>query len=124
MPPLRAWWHSLGADRQASYLQEELRLSPLELAELDEAGIYRAIVEAHLASPAQLALLPLADWTATDEQLWLQRPEEEQINHPEDPHQYWCYRFPLALSELVAQQPDWCRYIRHIIHSASRIPTL
>lgn len=124
MPPLRAWWHSLGTDRQASYLQQELGLSPLELAELDEAGIYRAIVEAHLASPAQLALLPLADWTATDEQLWLQRPEEEQINHPEDPHQYWRYRFPLALSELVSQQPDWCHYIRHIIHSASRIPTL
>ena len=124
MPPLRAWWHSLGADRQTAYLQEELGLSPLELAELDEAGIYRAIIEAHLASPAQLALLPLADWTATNEQLWLQRPEEEQINHPEDPHQYWCYRFPIALGELVSQQPDWCRYIRHIIHSASRIPTL
>ncbi|QUB42334.1 4-alpha-glucanotransferase [Porphyromonas sp. oral taxon 275] len=124
MPPLRAWWHSLGADRQTAYLQEELGLSPLELAELDEAGIYRAIVEAHLASPAQLALLPLADWTATDERLWLQRPEEEQINHPEDPHQYWRYRFPIALSELVSQQPDWCSYIRHIIHSASRIPTL
>lgn len=124
MPPLRAWWHSLGADRQTAYLQEELGLSPLELAELDEAGIYRAIVEAHLASPAQLTLLPLADWTATDERLWLQRPEEEQINHPEDPHQYWRYRFPIALGELVAQQPNWCRYIRHIIHSASRIPTL
>ena len=124
MPPLRAWWHSLGADRRTAYLQEELGLSPLELAELDEAGIYRAIVEAHLASPAQLALLALADWTATDERLWLQRPEEEQINHPEDPHQYWRYRFPIALSELVSQQPDWCSYIRHIIHSASRIPTL
>ena len=74
--------------------------------------------------PPLRAFLPLADWTATDEQLWLQHPEEEQINHPEDPHQYWRYRFPIALSELVSQQPDWCSYIRHIIHSASRIPTL
>lgn len=120
MPPLRAWWHSLSAVRQQAYLEQQLEQSE----SLDEQSIYRAIVEAHLASPAQLALLPLSDWMSTQEDLWLQSPEAEQINHPEDPHQYWCYRFPSSLPSLIAQSPDWVQYIRHIIHSASRIPTL
>ena len=117
MPSLRGWWASLPTSEQERYQREELRQEePLRLEEL-----YRKIIEAHLASPAMATILPLSDWMSLEPRLWLTSPEAEQINHPEDPAQYWSYRFPLSVSALSEQYPKWLCLIKQLISQSQRI---
>jgi len=118
MPSLRGWWHSLSASEQERYYRQELLLTE-EVP--DEEGLYRRIIEAHLASPSAAVLLPLADWMSLDSRLWLTTPAEEQINRPEDPHHYWGYRFPRSLSDLQAAAPEWRTHIKHLITLSQRL---
>ena len=118
MPSLRGWWHSLSASEQERYYREELLLTE-EVP--DEEGLYRRIIEAHLASPSAAVLLPLTDWMSLDSRLWLTTPAEEQINRPEDPHHYWGYRFPRSLSDLQAAAPEWRTHIKHLITLSQRL---
>lgn len=120
MPPLKAWWLSLGQKAQAEYLREYhpyLRLG----AEHPLAEVCSAIVSAHVASPAMLVLLPLQDWTSIDPKLSsLQAPENEQINHPEDPNQKWAWRMPLTLESLTTNHNDLSLRIKTMLLSVNR----
>lgn len=68
-----------------------------EEASVDEL---RAIVRAHVDSPAMLVILPLQDWLAVNPELRRADPAAEQINVPADPDHYWRYRLHLPLEEL------------------------
>ena len=126
MPSLRGWWHSLSEERQGQYLTQELGRSPEEVSALraQEEQIYRLILQRHLAAPSLGVLLPLADWMSIDPRLWIQSPEEEQINHPEQADQYWCYRLPLSADQLRITAPQWRTLIRRYIHDTSRLQSL
>ena len=118
MPSLRGWWQGLGEEEQSRYLREELHIE----GPISEEEIYRLILQHHLASPAQLVILPLADWMSCDEHLWLTSAEDEQINHPEDPNQYWCFRFPCTLSDIGRLAPEWQGRLLQYIHHTNRTP--
>lgn len=106
MPPLRAWWNTLSLDDKERYIGEQLPYSDLTpTSPLHE--ICTAIVAAHIVSPAMLVVLPLQDWMSIDEQLPLQAPEQEQINHPENPHQRWEWRMPMTLEAAMEEHRDW-----------------
>lgn len=81
MPPLRLWLEQSG-----------LQASPAEC---------QAFVEAHMASPAMLAVLPLQDWLAIDGGLRRADAAAEQINVPADPNHYWCYRMHLTIEQML-----------------------
>ena len=126
MPSLRGWWHSLSEERQGQYLTQELGRSPEEVSALraQEEQIYRLILQRHLAAPSLGVLLPLADWMSIDPHLWIQSPEQEQINHPEQADQYWCYRLPLSPDRLRITAPQWRTLVRRYIHDTSRLHSL
>lgn len=126
MASLRGWWHSLSEERQGQYLTQELGRSPEEVSALraQEEQIYRLILQRHLAAPSLGVLLPLADWMSIDPRLWIQSPEQEQINHPEQADQYWCYRLPLSADQLRITAPQWRTLVRRYIHDTSRLHSL
>lgn len=117
MPSLRGWWATLPKSEQERYLREELK----QEEPLSEEELYRKIVAAHLESPALATILPLSDWMSLEHRLWLTSPEDEQINHPEDPAQYWSYRFPLSVSSLRQHYPEWLALIKQLISHSQRI---
>lgn len=114
MKPLRAWWLSLSEDDQERYITEQLAYgdltptSPLE-------DICAAIIAAHIASPSMFVVLPLQDWMSIDAKLPLQAPEDEQINHPENPYQRWEWRMPLAMEDAMERHLDWAARIKAML---------
>ena len=64
--------------------------------------INQAIIRQHLASPAMWSIFQLQDLLGMDEQLRRENPQEERINVPADPKNYWRYRMHLTLEQLQA----------------------
>ena len=58
------------------------------------------IIAHHLNSPSMLCLISLQDWLSIDEDLRNPNMEEERINVPANPKNYWRYRMHLPISEL------------------------
>lgn len=118
MPSLRGWWRGLSPEEQLRYQRDELGLD----APVSEVEVYRLILRRHLESPSQLAILPLADWMSCSKLLWLTSPASEQINHPEDPDQYWSFRFPCPLGMITQLDPSWPERISSLIQQTHRTP--
>jgi 4-alpha-glucanotransferase len=100
MSTIRGWWKEDRNIIQRFFNQElgERNEAPLEC----EPWINKAIVLQHLASPAMLAIFQLQDLLGTDEQLRRKNPEEERINVPANPKNYWRYRMHLTLEQLAS----------------------
>ena len=60
----------------------------------------RAMLGAHLDSASMLAIFPLQDYLALDENLRRKDFENERINNPADPNHHWRYRVHFDLSKL------------------------
>ena len=61
------------------------------------------IVEQHLSSSSQWAIIPWQDWMSIDGSLRRIHPEEERINVPSNSEHYWQYRMHLSVEELLGQ---------------------
>ncbi|GHU95001.1 hypothetical protein FACS1894156_3940 [Bacteroidia bacterium] len=95
---LRAWWNQNSAAAQRYYNQilEQPGTAPAEC----NSFIINKIIDAHLRSPAALAIFPLQDLLATDEHLCPAHPQSERINVPDNPHHYWRYRMHISIEDL------------------------
>jgi 4-alpha-glucanotransferase len=102
MSTLRGWWKE---DRGVTqrFFNRELG-QPGQAPECCETWIGKAILAQHLASPAMWAVFQLQDLLGLDERLRRQNPEEERINVPANPNNYWRYRMHLTLEELMAAE--------------------
>jgi len=69
-----------------------------------EAWINRAIVLQHLYSPAMWSIFQLQDILGMSETLRRENPQEERINNPANPKNYWQYRMHIPLEELIKQK--------------------
>jgi 4-alpha-glucanotransferase len=99
MSTIRGWWQEDRATIQRFYNQElgKLGIAP----EICEPWINRAIVLQHLSSPAMWSIFQLQDLLGIDESLRREKPEEERINVPANPKNYWRYRMHLTLEKLL-----------------------
>ena len=99
---LRGWWKE---DRGVTqrFFNQELR-QPGQAPECCETWIAKAILAQHLASPAIWAVFQLQDLLGLDERLRRQNPEEERINVPANPDNYWRYRMHVTLEGLMAAE--------------------
>lgn len=79
----------------------------------------RRLLLEHLASPSMLAIFPIQDWLATDGKLRHPRPEEERINVPADPDNYWHYRMHLTLEQLLTEE-EFNASVRRMIEECGR----
>jgi 4-alpha-glucanotransferase len=99
MSTIRGWWQEDRATIQRFYNQELGK--PGVAPEICEPWINRAIVLQHLSSPAMWSIFQLQDLLGMDESLRRQKPEEERINVPANPKNYWRYRMHLTLEKLL-----------------------
>lgn len=99
MPPLRLWWRE-DAKQTAAFWHEALGRNGKAPEEADPATC-EEIVMRHLSSPSMLCLIALQDYLAISPDLRRKKPEEEQINVPANPNQYWQYRMHLTIEELI-----------------------
>lgn len=98
MPTLRLWWRENPERTQLFYntVLEHDGQAPAELP----GWLCEEIVAHHLNSPSMLCLISLQDWLSMDEELRNPNLEEERINIPSNPKNYWRYRMHLPISRL------------------------
>jgi 4-alpha-glucanotransferase len=66
-----------------------------------EPWLCKAVILQHLASPAMWAIFQLQDLLGMDAQLRRENPDEERINVPANPKNYWHYRMHMSLESLI-----------------------
>jgi 4-alpha-glucanotransferase len=59
------------------------------------------IIDQHLSSSSQWAIIPWQDWMSIDADLRRSNPDEERINVPSNSDQYWQYRMHLSIEKLL-----------------------
>lgn len=99
MSTIRGWWEEEDRGRIQQFFNQELG-QPGEAPRSCEAWINRAIVNQHLNSPAMWSIFQLQDLLGVNETLRRQNPNDERINVPANPKNYWRYRMHLTLEVL------------------------
>ena len=99
MSTIRGWWTEDRAITQKFYNQELGQ--PGQAPAICEPWISKAITLQHLSSPAMWSIFQLQDLLGMDEHLRRQNPEDERINVPANPQNYWRYRMHLTLEALI-----------------------
>ena len=99
---LRQWWHE---DRTLTqqYFNQQLGqpgTAPWNL----EPQLAEIIMKQHLYNDAMLAVFPIQEFLATDEELANPNIDDERINNPAVFPHYWRYRMHLSLENLLSKQ--------------------
>lgn len=102
MSTIRGWWEENRNRTQHFYnaVMGQWGTAP----QFCEAWINRAIVLQHLYSPAMWSIFQLQDILGMSENLRRQNPQEERINDPANPDNYWQYRMHISLEDLLEQK--------------------
>ena len=99
MSTIRGWWQEDRGVIQRFYNQELGK--PGAAPESCEPWINREIVFQHLSSPAIWSIFQLQDLLGMSEHLRRDKPEDERINVPANPKNYWQYRMHITLEQLL-----------------------
>ncbi len=119
MSSLRMWWNTeMDTAARNRYYNGMLGFEGDAPSEATP-GLVRQIVIRHLESPSMLVILPLQDWTAMDADVRSDRPEDERINLPSNPRNYWRYRMHITLEQLNSLK-DFNRDIALMIVKSGR----
>lgn len=98
-------WPTLSVCATSSHDMSTLRMQNAEAGKGDMAPWeVKRILWNHLSSCSMLAIFPLQDWVAIDENLRRKDFMEERVNQPADPLHHWRYRFHLPISELTSEK--------------------
>ena len=98
-------WPTLSVCATSSHDMSTLRMQNAEAGKGDMAPWeVKRILWNHLSSRSMLAIFPLQDWVAIDENLRRKDFMEERVNQPADPLHHWRYRFHLPISELTSEK--------------------
>lgn len=102
MSTIRGWWEEDRAKTQKFFneMLGKYGVAPLHC----EPWINREIISQHLNSPAQWAIFQLQDILGIDEHLRRMNPQEERINVPANPKNYWRYRMHIYLEDLLNEK--------------------
>lgn len=98
---LRQWWHE---DRNITqqYFNKQLGQSGTAPWNL-EPQLAEIIMKQHLYNNAMLAIFPIQEFLATDQELSNPNMDEERINQPAVFPHYWRYRMHLNIEELLTK---------------------
>lgn len=84
------------------WIEREMDANPIISASHATTAICARVIQSHLESASMLAIFPLQDWLSINEELRAKNPQDERINVPSDPNNYWRYRMHITLEELIA----------------------
>lgn len=96
---LRQWWKE-DTDLTQNYYNHQLNQYG-EAPKILEPELAEIIMKQHLYNDAMLAIFPLQEFLATDEQLCNPKMDNERINNPAVFPHYWRYRMHLDLENLI-----------------------
>ncbi|MEO6845376.1 MAG: 4-alpha-glucanotransferase [Ginsengibacter sp.] len=101
MSTIRGWWQENREQTQRfyNYMLGQYGEAPL----VCEGWIDKRIILQHLYSPAMWSIFQLSDLLGMDESIRRENPDEERINIPSDPNNYWHYRMHLNLEDLLKE---------------------
>ncbi|MEN9497287.1 MAG: hypothetical protein RL750_186, partial [Bacteroidota bacterium] len=101
MSTLRAWWEE-DTSRTRDFYHHELKHwgDPPQYC---EPWVNRSIIDQHLQSPAMWSIFQVQDILGCSDKLRRLLPQEERINNPANPDQYWQYRMHLTLEQLIGE---------------------
>ena len=99
---LRQWWHEDRNLTQQYYNQQlgQQGGAPEQL----ESHLAEMIMKQHLYNDAMLAIFPIQEFLATDNELANPNIDEERINNPAVFPHYWRYRMHLNLESLMSKE--------------------
>ncbi len=98
---LRQWWHE---DRNLTQKYFNNQLGQYGTAPWDlTPDLSEMIMKQHLFTEAMLAIFPIQEFLATDQDLMNPDMDEERINNPAVFPHYWRYRMHLKLEDLKEQ---------------------
>jgi 4-alpha-glucanotransferase len=117
MSTLRAWWEE-DAGRTSDFYHHELKQWG-DAPQFCESWVNRTIIEQHLQSPAMWSVFQVQDLLGCSDRLRRSVPQEERINNPANPDQYWQYRMHLPLEQLV-DESDFNREVKQLIQASGR----
>jgi 4-alpha-glucanotransferase len=98
MSTIRGWWEE-DKKRTQRFFNHELGkggIAPVHC----EASINKSIIEQHLECPAMWSIFQLQDVLGIDESIRRANPNDERINVPSNPKNYWRYRMHIGLEDL------------------------
>ncbi len=99
MSTIRGWWEE-DKNRIQKFFNQQL--GQWGIAPTFCSGwLNKAIINQHLYSPAMWNIFQLQDLLGIDESIRRQNPNEERINVPANPKNYWKYRMHLMLEKLL-----------------------
>ncbi len=98
MSTVRGWWEEDRTKTQKFYNNNlgQQGTAP----HYCEAWINKSVVMQHLYSPAMWSIFQLQDLLGIDENIRRENPNDERINVPANPKNYWRYRMHLSLEAL------------------------
>ncbi|WDF46755.1 4-alpha-glucanotransferase [Chryseobacterium sp. KACC 21268] len=114
---LRQWWHE---DRNLTQKYFNQQLGQYGTAPWDlTPDLSEMIMKQHLFTEAMLAIFPIQEFLATDDNLMNPNMDEERINNPAVFPHYWRYRMHLKLEDLK-EQTDFNQKIAGWIEASGR----
>lgn len=114
---VRGWWEEDSAKTQQFFNDEMGQVG--KAPTYCEGWINKTILSQHLYSPAMWAIFQLQDFMGIDESIRRADPNEERINVPANPKNYWRYRMHLSLEQLLEAKQfnqEWF----HLIQASGR----
>ena len=102
MSNIRSWWEE-DATLTQHYWNNILHKEG-SAEKTCSAATARLIIERQMRSNSILAILPLQDWLAMDENLRHADPATERINIPANPNHYWRYRMHITIEQLLKER--------------------
>lgn len=99
MSTLRGWWEE---DLQQTQRYYNTMLGHYGTAPaMATPELCEEVVRNHLNSNSILCILSLQDWMSIDGKWRNPNVQEERINVPSNPRNYWCYRMHITLEQLM-----------------------
>lgn len=96
---IRGWWEENAESTQRYYTNwlKQKGKAPAT-ASID---ICKSILNSHLQSPAMCVMIPIQDFFALNPDFRVENPEQERINVPANPRNYWKYRMHINIETLL-----------------------
>lgn len=114
---IRGWWQE-DRDSTQRYYNNWLKMQGEAPAEATP-DICKEILVKHFESPAMCVMVPIQDYFALEPKFRVENPDQERINVPANPRNYWKYRMHVNIETLL-KSADFNILIVSMLNSAGR----
>lgn len=114
---IRGWWQE-DRDSTQRYYNNWLKMQG-EAPEKASIDICQKVIMQHFESPAMCVMVPIQDYFALESKFRVENPEQERINVPANPRNYWKYRMHVNI-EVLQKSTHLNELIANMLNSSGR----